>query len=129
MKTVPRNWLIICLGLIFLSVATQTQAFVYQIETKSKSEISQLSDDALVDTYINVLVEVEASTTFHQTSGFRPQDYEKHKNLLKYRLLLKQEIIKRKLAAPDIGSPADLQNPESNSQPQKSQGPGAVMIQ
>ncbi|MFA5087700.1 MAG: hypothetical protein WC552_01545 [Candidatus Omnitrophota bacterium] len=87
-------------SLFFFLVAHPGLAFLYNIEVLKKDAIVKLSDEGLLDRYIDVLVEVEASTTFHQTSGFKPSDYEKYKQILRYRLLLLQEIEKRNLDVP-----------------------------
>ena len=70
-----------------------------------KDAIHQLSNDQLIDAYIDAMVEAEACQSFHQTSGFKPQDYIDLKQILKYRLLLKQEIKSRNLEAPDVDQP------------------------
>ena len=87
-------------------------AFVCQMKILNKDEIRQLSDEQLVDAYIDAVAEVEACQSFHQTSGFKPQDYIQLKEILKCRLLLKQEIKKRNLQAPDV----DRQEPAKEEQ-------------
>ena len=67
-----------------------------------KPAIVKLSDDQLVDTYENVLVEIEANRTFHATSGFSPKEYKDFKALLKFRLLLLIEIHARNLELPQF---------------------------
>ena len=52
--------------------------------------------------FIDVLVEMEASKTFHTTSGFTPKEYTAYKNLLRYRIQLLMEIHKRGLEAPSL---------------------------
>jgi len=89
-------------------MAHQGFAFLYQIQVLDKTAIRRLSDEKLMDAYVDVLVEVEASTAFHQTSGFKPSDYRKFKDLIRYRILLKQEIEKRKLESPN--EPAAVQS-------------------
>ena|SRR3989338_6756114 len=79
-------------------------AFAYQIETLDKPAITKLSDDKLLDSYIDVLVELEAGKTFHQTSGFRDmKEYDQFKTLIRYKFDLLLEIQKRKLEVPKIG--------------------------
>ncbi|MBF0485319.1 MAG: hypothetical protein HQL16_02270 [Candidatus Omnitrophica bacterium] len=63
-------------------------------------EITALTDEKLTDIYIDVLAEMEASRAFHSTSGFTPKEYEKYKNLVKYRLQLLIELHRRKLELP-----------------------------
>lgn len=84
------------LGMMTVSV----WAFLPTITILDKADIVQLSDDKLIDAYIDMLVELQASKAFHTTSGFTPKEYESYKNLLRYRILLLQEIDKRKLQVP-----------------------------
>ncbi|NTV29261.1 MAG: hypothetical protein HGA80_04185 [Candidatus Omnitrophica bacterium] len=65
-----------------------------------QNEIVALPDDKLIDTYIDVLAEMEASKTFHATSGFTPKEYKKYKDLVRYRLKLMFELHRRKLELP-----------------------------
>ena len=67
-----------------------------------KSSIAKLTDDELVDTYENTLVEIQADTSFHTTSGFSPKEYKDYKALLKFRLLLLVEIHSRNLEVPQF---------------------------
>lgn len=65
-----------------------------------QKDIVLLTDEQLIDTYINVLAEMETSKAFHATSGFTPKEYKKYKDLVKYRLKLVFEIHRRKLELP-----------------------------
>ena len=67
-----------------------------------KASIVKLTDDQLIDTYENTLVEIDASRSFHTTSGFSPKEYKDYKNLLKFRLLLLVEIHSRNLELPQF---------------------------
>jgi len=67
-----------------------------------KPAIVKLTDDQLIDTYENTLVEIDASRSFHATSGFSPKEYKDYKNLLKFRLLLLVEIHSRNLELPQF---------------------------
>ncbi len=67
-----------------------------------KPAIVKLSDDQLIDTYENTLVEIEADRSFHATSGFSPKEYKDYKALLKFRLLLLVEIHSRNLELPQF---------------------------
>lgn len=93
---------ITALLLVLLIFAAPAAAFMYEITVLSGDQIAALSDDALLNTYIDVLVEFEAAKTFHQTSGFTPKDYAKHKGLLRYKIDLMSEIKKRKLEVPRV---------------------------
>jgi hypothetical protein len=68
----------------------------------NKPAIVKLSDDQLVDAYENTLVEIEASKSFHTTSGFSPKEFKEYKALLKFRLLLIAEIHSRNLELPQF---------------------------
>ena len=65
-----------------------------------KPAIVKLTDDQLIDTYEDTIVEIEANRTFHATSGFSPKEYKDFKALLKFRLLLLVEIHSRNLELP-----------------------------
>ena len=67
-----------------------------------KPAIVKLSDDQLIDAYEDTLVEIEASRTFHSTSGFSPKEYKDFKALLKFRLMLLVEIHSRNLELPQF---------------------------
>lgn len=77
-------------------------AYMDDVVILDKKEIAKLSDDKLIDTYIDVIVEMEASKTFHTTSGFTPKSYVEYKDLLRYRVLILMEIHKRGLEAPGL---------------------------
>src|ERR1017187_279148 len=67
-----------------------------------KPTIVKLSDDQLMDTYENTLVEIEANRSFHATSGFSPKEYKDYKAMLKFRLLLLVDIHSRNLELPQF---------------------------
>jgi hypothetical protein len=67
-----------------------------------KPAIVKLTDEQLIDTYENTLVEIEANRSFHATSGFSPKEYRDYKALLKFRLLLLVEIHSRNLEIPQF---------------------------
>jgi hypothetical protein len=67
-----------------------------------KPAIAKLSDDQLIDTYENTIVEIQADTSFHATSGFSPKEYKDYKAMLKFRLLLLVEIHSRNLELPQF---------------------------
>ena len=73
-----------------------------EIKILDKKEIVLLADDALIDTYMDAVVEIQASEAFHATSGFSPKDYRTFKELLKFRMLLAMEIHKRNLEIPQL---------------------------
>ncbi|MBP6343482.1 MAG: hypothetical protein KA403_06080 [Candidatus Omnitrophica bacterium] len=77
-------------------------AYMDDIAILEQVDIVKLTDPQLIDTYIDVIVEMEASKTFHTTSGFTPKEYTAYKNLLRYRIRLLMEIQKRGLEAPKL---------------------------
>ena len=80
-----------------------SDAFLYDVNILPKTAIEKLSDEALIDAYIDVMIELEAAQTFHQTSGFgKASEYQKFKKLLRYRTDLIMEMRKRELEIPPI---------------------------
>jgi len=77
-------------------------AFPSDVIVLDKAATVKLSDDQLIDTYENTLVEIEADRSFHATSGFSPKEYKDYKALLKFRLLLLVEIHSRHLELPQF---------------------------
>ena len=101
------RYLMICAVLLSagLIVLPGRQGFaftLYEMEILEKEAISKLSDEALVETYINVLVELEAGTTFSKAAGFNEKEYRRYKKLLRYRVDLMRELQKRQLEIPKI---------------------------
>ena len=93
----------VCAGFLIVFLLTSpSYAYLYEIPILKKAEIANLTDDGLIDAYINVVVEFEAAKAFHYTSGFSPKEYAQYKELIKYKILLRQEIQKRKLDLPPI---------------------------
>ena len=76
--------------------------FLYEVEVLDKSAIRQLPDSELLDRYIDALIEIEASSTFHNSAGFNPKDYRSYKRILHYRADLIQEILRRELELPQV---------------------------
>jgi len=73
-----------------------------EVQVLEVKEIVALDDQKLLDAYMDVLVELEASKAFHVTSGFAPKEYKKYKSFLKYRMRLIFEIHRRKLEIPSL---------------------------
>ena len=83
-----------------LSITAQAWAFVFEVPILEKDKIASLSDDALTDNYIDVLVETEAVKAFYSKGGFTPKEYDKYKDLLRYKIFLTLEMQKRKMEIP-----------------------------
>ncbi len=100
----------ILMGLVIMTmlsgvfVLREGMTYPLQIKILDEQEITHLSNKELLDKYIDAVVELEAMRTFHQTSGFRPQDYQDFKRLLRYKILLLDEIRKRDLTPPATGN-------------------------
>lgn len=92
------------LGLVMLlSVVSVARAeYPSDVTILDKSAISKLTDDDLLDTYENTVVEIRANQSFHTTSGFSPKEYKDYKSLLKFSLLLQVEIHSRNLEIPNF---------------------------
>ncbi len=86
---------------LFLTPLSMAE-FASDVTILDKQDISKLSDEQLTDAYMNTLVEIEASRSFHATSGFSAKEYKDYKNLLKYRLMLLVEIHSRNLELPQF---------------------------
>lgn len=91
------------LSLFLFCTPVAAQSFVYDVAILDQPSVSALSEKKLLETYVEVLIELEASTTFSRVAGFNKADYEKYKNLIRYRVRLLQEIKARNLVVPDIG--------------------------
>jgi len=88
---------------LFLCLSPVARAeYPSDVTILDKGSIARLSDDQLINAYEDTLVEIEASKTFHTTSGFSPKEYKDYKELLKYRLLLLVEIHSRNLELPQF---------------------------
>lgn len=62
--------------------------------------IEALSDEKIVDAYIDTIAEIEAQRVLHMTAGFSTKEYSTYKDLIRYRLRLLLEINRRKLEVP-----------------------------
>ena len=92
--------------IVFLAVmallCTNVYAFKPKVNILTEKEIAALPNEKLLDTYVDILVELEALRSFHNTAGFMPKDYEEFKKVLRFRILLIQEIRKRDLEPPIV---------------------------
>ena len=99
-----KNFFVTCLLVhcFILSLIPPVAAYISELQTLDKTGISKLTDEQLIDAYLDVLVEMEATKTFHTTSGFTPKQYQSYKDILKYRLNLIMEIHRRNLDLPQF---------------------------
>lgn len=82
------------------SYTIEKEAPADEVRIMGSRDISLASDEKLVDAYIDTVVELEATKTFHVTSGFTPKEYKRYKALLKYRVQLLFEARRRKIDVP-----------------------------
>ena len=94
--------LLVVTFVLSLSVTTLSFAFLYDIPILSKEEIKALSDAELINQYIDVKVELDASRTFHGQAGFTPKEYNRHKEMLNLVIKLRLEMQLRDLDVPPI---------------------------
>jgi hypothetical protein len=76
--------------------------FNFDVKILNKEEVAKLSDEVLLDTYLNAVVEIDAVKEIHRTAGYTPKEYDAFKELLRYRILLIQEMQKRKIEIPPV---------------------------
>ena len=94
-------FLIVFYAVMFLNLsAFSAKAFLFDTPILEKGDISKLSDEKLIETYIDVVVEVTALKTFYSKGGLTPREYNNFKNILRYKIALIQEITKRGLDIP-----------------------------
>jgi hypothetical protein len=96
-----KKFVLMLLVLLFLTNMSIAE-YPSSVTIIDKPTIAKLNDDQLIDTYEDTLVEIDASRTFHATSGFSPKEYRDFKALLKFRLLLLVEIHSRNLEIPQF---------------------------
>ena len=76
--------------------------FASDVKILETADIAKLSDDKIQDIYLDTIVELDASKTFHNTSGFTPKDYTEYKRLVKFRLQLLLDMHRRNLEIPQF---------------------------
>jgi hypothetical protein len=101
MKTI---FFAVIIGVSALTVLPASSSFAAfpsdEISVLEQKDIAKLPDDKLLENYIDVLTEMEATKAFHATSGFTPKEYKKYKEIVKYRIQILFEIHRRKLEIP-----------------------------
>ena len=86
----------IVLLLLVLSLTTQAFAFLYELPVLSGEEISKLTNEDLMEKYIEAKIEAKASEEFHRAAGFNSgKEYGNRKKLLRYIFDLRREMSKR----------------------------------
>lgn len=85
-----------------MAVPPAAASFLFEEPILAPDAISVLDDETLLDTYVDVIIELEAVRTFYESSGFTPKEYRQFKDLLRYKVNLIAEIQKRELTAPKL---------------------------
>ena len=88
--------------LTIVPISSSYAVFNSDVTILDKKDITKLTDEKLVDVYLDTIVEIEANRSFHTTAGFTPKDFKDYKDLLKYRLELLMEIHNRNLDIPQL---------------------------
>lgn len=70
------------------------------IEFLDSKGIEALSDEKLIDAYIDTVTEIEAERMLYTTVQFSVKEYSSYKEVIRYRLRLLMEIGRRKLEIP-----------------------------
>lgn len=94
--------IVLALMMFILLTSLSRAEYPSDVTILDKPTIVKLSDDQLIDTYENTIVEIDANRSFHATSGFSPKEYKDFKALLKFRLMLLVEIHSRNLELPQF---------------------------
>jgi len=98
-------WFLAAMLILGHSSAAVAQGFLYSVPILDQEAVQSLSDEKLLEVYVDVLVDLEASTTFSRTAGFNKNEYMKFKELIHFRVRLFNEIKRRRLEVPETGSP------------------------
>lgn len=96
---------VIALFLVMFCPVFSHSALAYDMQEAvilEQADIGKLTETQLVDTYIDIIVELEAARAFYTTSGFKPKEYTSYKNLLRYRIRLQMEMQKRGMEVPSF---------------------------
>ncbi len=94
--------IMLSIAFLFLPVCGAWAAYTSTVTILDKKDIAKLSDEKLTDTYMDVLVDVEARKDFFNRFGLANQEFNDYKAVMKYRLLLLMEIHGRNLDIPQF---------------------------
>jgi phenylacetate-coenzyme A ligase PaaK-like adenylate-forming protein len=92
-----------------MPISVSYAIFDSDLKILEKKDIHKLTDEQLIDAYLNTMVEIEANRAFHTTAGFTPKEFKAYKDLLKFRLELLLETHSRNLEIPQF----ERYNPQS----------------
>ncbi|MBF0533075.1 MAG: hypothetical protein HQL23_08290 [Candidatus Omnitrophica bacterium] len=88
--------------LCFLLFTVPAYAFLYEVQALSKEELKKLSNEQLTDVYTDAVIERRATEVFFTRAGLTPKEYAQFKDLLKFIVRLRQEMVERKIDVPPI---------------------------
>ena len=77
-------------------------AFPFTIAPLSASAVSELSNEKLIQAYIDAAIEVETVGKFYENAGFTPKELGRYRDLLYYRTSLITELNRRGIPIPQI---------------------------
>jgi hypothetical protein len=93
---------ILSMAFLFLPLSGAWAAYTSTLVILDKKDITKLTDDQLVNTYMDTVVDVEARKDFFWHFGLAGKDLEDYKVAMKYRLELLMEIHSRNLDIPQF---------------------------
>ena len=83
---------------VILLCAGTASAFLYEIQMHSMLEITEMTNDQLLENYLEAKIEERASAEFHEGAGFsNAKEYQLRKDLLRYIIYLRKEMLTREL--------------------------------
>jgi len=88
--------IVLTLSLLMMLTTQALAGFLYTIPILSREEIQKLSDDELIEIYIEARIEEKASEEFHRAAGFNSaKEYNARKKLLRFVFELRREMARR----------------------------------
>lgn len=94
--------LILSMAFICLPLSGVWAAYTSTLVILDKKDISKLTDEQLLNTYMDTVVDVQARKDFFWHFGLAGKDLDEYKAAMKYRLLLLMEIHSRNLDIPQF---------------------------
>ncbi len=89
--------------LLLVAAAPAMATFSSDVTILDKKAITALTDEKLLDSYMDTTVEIQANQSFYTRSGFvNDSEFKNYKALLKYRLELLMEIHNRNIEVPQF---------------------------
>lgn len=98
LRVLPIIMAMLCVGVL----SSNSEAYLSNIQIVDKKDIGKISDEALTEKYLDVVIELDAIVVSHMVFVFSPKEYQQYKDLLRYRYELKSELQRRQLEIPVI---------------------------